>query len=157
MTDSEVRAALDDYHALALTMYGEARGEAVEGQLFVGCVIRNRVKSPRRFGDTYTKVCTARAQFSCWWPFGGRENYALVMARARAIVDADHAERLPPDPILRQCLYLASGILSGELTDRAQGATHYLTRALWTSTPPAWAAGRSPLVQVGRHVGFAVA
>lgn len=154
MTDSEVRAALDDFHALSLTLWGEARGESVEGQIFVASVIRNRVKVPKRYGDTYAKVCTARAQFSCWWAFGGAANFRDLMARARAIVDADYAERIPADPPLKQCRWIASGIISGDLLDRAAGSTHYITRQLWTTAPPDWAKGQTPAITVGSHVGF---
>lgn len=156
MTDLEVRTALDDYHALALTIFGEARGEPIEGKVFVGSVIRNRVKRPKRYGDTYARVCLARAQFSCWWQAGGKANFDLVMAKARLVVDADHVDRAstPSDAALEECRWVASGILSGALGDRALGATHYITRALWRSAPPEWAKGQTPSVEVGSHVGF---
>ena len=82
MTDEQVRAALDDWQALTLTLYGEASAEPIEGKVAVGCVVRNRVQTPNRYGSTYRAVCHQRAQFSCWWTFGGVPNYRRVMAPA---------------------------------------------------------------------------
>jgi len=155
MHDSEVKAALRDFHALALTLWGEARGEPIEGKVFVGSVIRNRVNKPGRFGNTYRAVCLARLQFSCWWKAGGGANYDRVMARARATV-GDYADRsvLPRDPSFEECCFVAEGIIGGQLLDRSKGADHYMTSALFRSTPPEWAKGKTPIVTVGAHVGF---
>ena len=65
LTDAEVKARLSDLEVTLVTLFGEARGEPVEGLIAVGSVIRNRVKAAR-FGSTYRAVCLARWQFSCW-------------------------------------------------------------------------------------------
>ncbi|NLY55742.1 MAG: cell wall hydrolase [Firmicutes bacterium] len=51
---------------LARTIYGEARGENLETQLYVAWVIRNRVQAKGRFGATYEEVVTKPFQFSSW-------------------------------------------------------------------------------------------
>jgi hypothetical protein len=157
MTDAEIKADLDELHVVALTLWGEARGEPVEGRIFVGSVIRNRVQTPRRFGDTYDKVCLARAQFSCWLRAGGPENYAAVMARARLFA-GDYAERPSGllDADLQEMIFLAEGIIGGQLKDNARGANHYCTSRMFSANPPDWAKGKRPIVEVGAHVGFKI-
>jgi N-acetylmuramoyl-L-alanine amidase len=157
MTDAEVKSGLTELHTVALTLYGEARGEPIEGKVFVGSVIRNRVKSPRKFGDSFDKVCLSRLQFSCWWSQGGQANYDVVMARARMFV-GDYAERDRRllDDVLQECLFVSEGIIGGQLRDNARGSTHYLTQALWKKAPPEWAKGQTPTIVVGSQVGFIV-
>lgn len=48
---------------LSLTIYHEARGENIYGQLAVAQVVMNRVESPR-YPDTVCGVVTQRKQFS---------------------------------------------------------------------------------------------
>lgn len=50
---------------LALTIYGEARGESYGAKVAVAWVIRNRVESPR-YPDTYREVALQPGQFPCW-------------------------------------------------------------------------------------------
>ena len=51
MTLDPLFATLDDAQVIALTLYGEARGEGVEGRIAVANVIRNRLTSGR-WGET---------------------------------------------------------------------------------------------------------
>jgi hypothetical protein len=157
MTDAEVKAGLTELHAVAMTLWGEARNQPVEGLVFVGSVIRNRVRMPGRFGATYDKVCLARAQFSCWWPVGGQANYDAVISRARLFV-GDYAERPAGlmDAVLQEALFVAEGIIGEQLRDNSHGSTHYVTKALFKAAPPAWASGRQPVAEVGAHLGFIV-
>ena len=53
---------LPQIELVGLTLYGEARGEPIEGIVAVGCVIRNRVK----FEGSFYAVCLKPRQFSCW-------------------------------------------------------------------------------------------
>ena len=57
---------MTDLEALTLTLYGEARGEPIEGLIGVAMVIRNRVRDKYRGAVNYEEVCLAPAQFSCW-------------------------------------------------------------------------------------------
>ena len=54
-----------DEHVAACTLYGEARGEPLEGQQAVAHVLWNRV-ADGRWGPNLHAVCQAHAQFSCW-------------------------------------------------------------------------------------------
>jgi spore germination cell wall hydrolase CwlJ-like protein len=48
---------LSDKQLMALTIYGEARGEAKEGKVAVGSVILERVEHRRWDGETIPEVC----------------------------------------------------------------------------------------------------
>ena len=148
----DVLAALSDHQVLALTMWAEARGEAVEGRIAVGCVVRERVRDPR-WPDTYREVCLQTWQFSCWNT--SDPNHAKLMRLATLFL-ADFAIRssTPLDPMLRECLYLAEGVIGGQILDRVGRANHYLTRTLLERHPPAWTAGQVPVARVVGHAFF---
>ncbi|HJR27754.1 MAG TPA: cell wall hydrolase, partial [Pseudomonas sp.] len=58
-----------DRDVLARTLWGEARGEGLPGQIAVAWAIRNRVndgKARSWWGEGYAGVCQAPYQFSCW-------------------------------------------------------------------------------------------
>lgn len=164
MTDVEVKAGLDDWQALALTIYGEARGDASEGgtsveeRIAVGCVVRNRLATPARFGDTYRAVCLARSQFSCWWLFGGADNYAHLLGLARMILKVDPMPTLYPHELglLMESQYLAEGIIGGQLIDSVRGSTHYYAPMAMKpiGSVPDWAAKNTLLAHVGNHLFF---
>lgn len=157
MTDADVKAELagKEFLVLGLTILGEASSEPIEGKVFVGCIVRNRVLSKRRWPMTYDGVCLQKWQFSCWLADGGAANYARLMVQAHRLV-GDHAEAsaIPKDPALDECLFVAEGIIGGQLRDRAEGCNHYVTKALFKADPPAWAKGRPPALEVGHHLGF---
>ena len=142
--------SLSSHQALALTLWGEARGEAVEGRIAVGCVVRARVRDPR-WPTTYQGVCLQPRQFSCW---NEADPNAAKLHALAAVFLADHAIRTAPrlDPVLRECLYLAEGIIGGQLLENVAGANHYLIATLFQTAPPAWAQGQGPVARVGRHV-----
>lgn len=149
MTDLQVRESLTEPQVMALTMYGEARSEPIEGRISVGCVIRNRVEAGR-YGSNYRDVCLKKWQFSCWLPEGGLANYEIVMAHARMLLRKDRMV-----PVMRECLWIADGLIADVLLDRTKGCTHYMTKALYESAPPKWARGRKPDRTIGAHVFFA--
>jgi N-acetylmuramoyl-L-alanine amidase len=148
MTDAELIASLTDDEALGLTLYGEARGERVEGKIAIACVVRNRINA-KRYGKDAKAVCLAPWQFSCWKPGGGPENYETVIDAVR------NRKRGTEGPILRECMWIAEGVLDNRVRDTVRGSTHYMTRALWESKPPKWAIGRTPVIGIGSHVFFA--
>jgi hypothetical protein len=150
VTDVEVKAAMSDRTALALTMYAEARGDkrqglsSVEERIAVGCVVRNRVRDFARFRAekaTYASVVLAPKQFSCWDVAGGPANHALVMAFAERLVQG-----LPMrDVLLAETLYLADGIIAGVLLDCTGGATAYFAPKAMVPVGrvPTWAEGKT--------------
>lgn len=156
MTNDEARSLLTPADVVALTMYGEARGDgrdgsSIEERLAVGCVIRNRlVVNPARYGESYQDVCWARAQFSCWNP--NDPNSAELWAHARSIASGIRIL----DPLLRETRFLADGIVSGNIRDFVAGATHYYSpRSMKpTGSVPAWAMGVTPIARVGSQLFF---
>lgn len=164
MNDTEVLAALDDPQALALTGWGEARAvprlvashSPIEELVAVMCVVRNRVRrlpGPPGTGD-YKAVCLKPAQFSCWTAASGA-NHAAVLAQAGLVVVPALVAYL--DPELRECLYLARGVISGALRDRTTGATSYYAPAAMIpiGRVPAWAVDK-PTLLIGDQRFFTI-
>lgn len=130
---------------VAATLWAEARSEPVQGIVAVANVIRNRAKKPGWWGDSYSGVCLAPNQFSCWTPAGGQRNYDRLLG-----VMQQFAAGTPiTDPGLRECIGIAHLVIGDYLRDNTAGSTHYHTA---TMTPrPKWAKGHVPVVQCGGH------
>ncbi len=139
-------------YIVGLTLYGEGSGTGDLELHGIASVIANRVKAQRKtWGLTPAAVCLAPWQFSCWKLEGGAANYQRVMAAARALARPDPFI----DPSLRRCFALAADVVADILPDVVGGSTHYLTRALLASHPPAWAKGKKPSVVIGSTAFFA--
>lgn len=151
MTRDELRtflAPLPDDAIHALTLFGEARGEPIEGLIGVSCTIRNRVRdSKQRWGTSYRAVCLQKAQFSCWSPKGGAANHQSVLDAATALLT--HAT-VPP--LLEQCAWVALGVTKGALIDNVKGANHY--HAISMKPRPTWAQSFVPVTQKAQHVFY---
>jgi N-acetylmuramoyl-L-alanine amidase len=139
--------ALTDHHALALTLWGEARSEPLEGRVAVANVVRNRLKSGR-WGESYRDVCLWPWQFSCWKEQGGKENYFAVLKLARQLVN----DEKPEDSTLRECLWIAHGMVGEWIRDSVNGATHYHTSDM--NPKPYWTTGKTPICVVGKHMFY---
>src|SRR2546425_201572 len=139
--------ALTDHHALALTLYGESRGGPVEGRISVACVIRNRFHTGR-WGETYRGVCLAPWQFSCWSVEGGKQNYEAVQSIANKLVNNE----TPEDHVLRECLWIAHGMIGEWIQDTVRAATHY--HAATMNPKPYWAVGHEPACEVCGHLFY---
>lgn len=155
MTEPEIRAALTPIQVLACTMWGEARGDQKQGgssleeRVAVGCVIRNRLRTPNRYGDTYRDVCLAPRQFSCW-NLGGSNHEALIRVAYRLVTGQPTM-----DDVLDETRYLAEGIVQGVILDRVKQATHFYA-PLAMKPPgrvPDWAEGKIPVI-VGSQLFF---
>lgn len=143
---------LSDVDVLALTLYGEARGEPVEGRIAVACVIRNRVNAdlgndgkPDWWGEGYAGVCLKPSQFSCW---NDRD-------KNRPLLDTLAAKCAAGSPILdpgfQECRWIAAGVIDGLVLPRVGRATHYYADYL---QPPAWAAKATLVARVRSHLFF---
>ena len=165
MTNDEVKLALDDVQALAITMDAEGRGDWREGnssleeRVAVGVIIRNRARDHRtRWPDTIRGVCLQRAQFSCWQQSGGLANYRRTMALARFFVEQG------PFPMMHQfeldlfmeTLWIADGVIGGQVLDRTGGANHYYAPAAMrpVGRVPVWAEGRTPSAKIGSQIFY---
>lgn len=131
-----------DVHVMAQTVYGEARGEALEVQAAVAWVIVTRVIAARRnpgqfarWGSVPAEVCMKRFQFSCWLP--GDPN--LPMLR-----DARAGEQ-----VFNRALGIVALVLAGSLANPcAAPATHYFNVGPGLPPAPEWAtaSNMSPVV-----------
>lgn len=142
---------MTDVEVLALTLWGEGRGEAVEGRIAIALVIRNRVladlghdNKPDWWGEGYSGVCLAPSQFSCWNQLD--INRPKLDALARSL---DIARRL--DPILEECFWIAQGVIAGRVSPRVFDATHY--HATWL-VPPKWTIGARCVAKCGQHLFY---
>lgn len=134
---------MTDHDALTLTIWGEARGEPIEGKHGVACVIRNRVLTHYRGANSYVDVCLAHAQFSAW-----TDEAQAMKGEEVALAGSS------PDPVLKLCGEIASATISGILPDITHGANHYYAL---TMPPPSWALNATPLVTLGRQRFYKVA
>jgi spore germination cell wall hydrolase CwlJ-like protein len=144
LTDQQVLDTLTEEMALALTMLGEARGEEIEGRAAVGCTVRQRVLD-ERWPDDYKGVCLQRSQFTCWNL--NDPNRALLLNIARGVEIS---------PLLDEATWIAQGIISGVIRDRAGfgRANHYVTRVQLDKHPPDWARGQSATCFLRNHAFF---
>lgn len=151
MIRDDVRAGLTNIAAVACTIFGEARGESILGQMAVGCVIRNRVRNAR-VARTYAAVATAPWQFSCW--FETSPNADLVYTVATALsADVMPSLEIADLAMLAQAQWISDGIVHDDLhEDVSGGATHYLEKTRFETQPPKWAVGQQITATIGRHV-----
>jgi N-acetylmuramoyl-L-alanine amidase len=129
-----------DRDVLARTLWGEARGESLAGQIAVAWTIRNRVydgKSESWWGEGYAGVCQKPYQFSCWNK--NDPNY-VYLSGAKQIPFREFA----------QAQIAADQVMAGKVPDPTGGATHYYATTM--PKPPAWAVGAKQMLQLGRHV-----
>lgn len=126
---------------MALTVWGEARGESAAGQKAVAWVIRNRVDNPGWWGRDLTGVCLKPYQFSCW--NHNDPNYPRLVNEATRARPDFKAIRLICEAVL----------LSGSADDDpTNGADHYCTRAVAAKT--SWAQDQAPVAEIGAHLFY---
>jgi spore germination cell wall hydrolase CwlJ-like protein len=129
----------NDRDVLARTLWGEARGESLAGQIAVAWAIRNRVndgKDKSWWGEGYAGVCQKPYQFSCW--NRNDPNFAYLSG-------------VKPIPFreLAQARIAADQVIDGKVPDPTDGATHYY--ALSMPKPPAWVKGATLTLILGQH------
>ena len=127
---------------LARTLWGEARGEDLVGQIAVAWTIRNRVfdgKTKSWWGEGYTGVCLKPWQFSCWNK--NDPNYAYLSG-ARPISARE----------FKQALTAADHVIGSNGPDPTNGATHYY--ATTVPKPPTWAKCAEQTLKLGHHIFF---
>jgi N-acetylmuramoyl-L-alanine amidase len=148
----------NDVDVLAMTLDGEGRSQSIYGRTAIAWTVKNRqlgLGPAADKGKRINEVCLRKAQYSTWFPYGGAVNYARQMQLAEAVV-----RRMPNRNELTvsqwakfsESRYLAIGVLHGNLIDPTRGATHYLTRHLYETNPPAWAATATGVRQIEDHM-----
>lgn len=137
MTKDDFVNALQNIDVVWLTIFGEARGEPIEGMIAVGCVIRNRVIASK-MTKTYKDVCLAPLQFSCWNENDPNLNEMMVAA-------------VGTTPRIREIKFIGAGIYQNMFRDNTSGSTHYLTTRLFHENPPTWATSGKVMATIGNH------
>ncbi|MDH4873005.1 cell wall hydrolase [Pseudomonas sp. BN515] len=135
-----------DIDVLARTIWGEARGEGIAGQVAVGWTIRNRVEmdlgkdgKPDWWGEGYEGVCRAPWQFSCWNKNDPNSAYL-------------RGEKQIPASEYMRAREAAVAVIEGRQPDPTGQATHYYATTM--PKAPAWAPLAKRTAKIGRHVFF---
>ena len=133
----------DDVWVLAQTLWGEARGDGLEGIEAVACVIMNRFRAKKWFTgykmENGVKIagiretCQKRFQFSCW--NNNDVNYQKLLR-----VDENDASFV-------RCLNVAKKAIAGKMTDFTNNATFYHTKNI----KPKWALHHAPCYETKGH------
>jgi hypothetical protein len=95
-------------------LFGECRGEGIEAQVGVGCVVRNRTRA--KGNDSmlaWIQVMLAPLQFSC---------FLRTDPNLPKLLDPEAHEQLP---VLQHLKWVAQGIVDGALLDNVASANHY--------------------------------
>jgi N-acetylmuramoyl-L-alanine amidase len=134
-----------DAHWMALTMWGEARGDGEAGMRAVGHVIDNRRRArapnPRFVTDTVSEAW----QFGCW--NRADPNYTAMLNIDMLPVNG-HDYRM-----WRLARQLAEEVMSGRSEDPTDGSLFYHGIAV----APRWSDGIVPIRRIGAHVFFRTA
>lgn len=126
---------------VAMTIWGEARGESIEGKRAVAAVIYNRASARSNrtnlpISVTASQVCLSPFQFSCW--------------------DAHDGHFLHEKPDLDSSAWNDCVLCSREIFVDSYCpfiiATHYY--ADWISNQPAWAQNMEYTCRVGKHLFY---
>lgn len=136
----------NDLQTMAGTIWGEARGDGIEGMEAVACVIHNRFHARKWFTGYHIEngvkvpdikqTCLKKYQFSCW----NRKdpNFSKIIRLNKS------------DKTFCLCLEIATRVLSGKLPDFTNNATFYHTRAV----RPKWAQHHSPCYETEHHLFY---
>ena len=127
-----MRLVSDDAWAV-MTIWQEARGEAMEGKVAIGEVIRNRVNHSYNCNGTVSGCVLAPLQFSGW---NARDTNRIPSS----VLDSD-------DSIVAECIKAWRLSANSTLT---HGAVLYYSPGVGQS-PPDWAVQSNFIVQLGRH------
>ncbi|WP_415771072.1 cell wall hydrolase [Pseudomonas sp. LB3P38] len=131
-----------DRDVLARTLWGEARGEGLRGQIAIAWTIRNRVNDGRAkswWGEGYAGVCQAPYQFSCWNK--NDPNFTYICGN-----------KLIPASEFARAHAAADQVIAGSAPDPTGGATHYYATTM--PKAPLWAAKAKQTLKLGHHVFF---
>jgi len=127
---------LSDAQVIAMTLWGEARGEPRAGKIAVASVILERVEHRKWDGQTIKEVCFWPCQFSCYLDTDPNVRHLISFA-------ADFDQAVEENKALAECLEVAQGILNSSIPRDADIArTHacqYLApRCKMTMSVPWW-------------------
>lgn len=129
---------LSDAQILALTIYGEARGESAEGKIAVGSVILEREKR-KKYGKGISGVCLKKWQFSCFNEADPNYKKLLSIIEQWDGVMATNYQ-------FNNCYGIAEGLLDSRIEPNIT-ATHYHT----LKSSPYWKDKLKYVGTIGNH------
>jgi N-acetylmuramoyl-L-alanine amidase len=130
MAAKRVKMSAEDLDILARTIYGESRGEPMQGKIAVAYSVINRVKAKSWFGDSISEVCKKKYQYSCW-------NEKDPNKKKIEKVTLDTWD-------FQLCYHAALSAGCGLIADPTSGSTHYHTIHI----SPDWAKGKEPVCTI---------
>ena len=140
MTDEDYGLnSLDGKALLACCIWGEARGESLEGQVAVANVIRNRVLEQKWYGKSFKQVLLKPWQFSC---------FNIDDPNRHKMLEAWHDRENNPE--MKQARWIAWAVIDNQIKDNIYGCNHYHS----TSIKPDWAKGKTPVRIIDNHVFY---
>ena len=139
---------------IALTVYGEARGQSRLGKAAVAWTILHRAANPRWWGRDPAGCCLAPWQYSCWNKEDPNRARLLSFLQGGDTGAAALTEGAEADAALRECLEIVERVCAGDIPDPTRGATHYFNPKA-VASPPRWSAGRRPAATIGAHLFYA--
>ncbi len=148
--DKNILNTLFPAEVVALTVYGESRGEPVEGQIAVANVIYNRFRDNPTKYKTIFDVCLEPKQFSCWNE--NDPNYPNLLRMAYSI----NNNKPLNDRYLKQAEFIAQGVASNNLLDNTRRSHYYITTHLFETNRPHWARAPINTKEIGNHIFFNV-
>lgn len=140
----DIIANLSEKQLFTLCLYGEARGEPIEGKIAVASVIINRLKRGRWYGKSLRGVILKPLQFSCF-------NEDDPNKKKIEIIAQNFIEYLHSYEQLRECYWVAVGFLDCWITSNVGKATHYHTKSI----NPKWDDKMKLIATIGNHEFFA--
>lgn len=149
--EEAIQRHANDVDILALTMFGEARNESLDGRVGVAWTAYNRWLEK---GRTVAERCLQNWQYSCWKVEGGAANHARLMKLAGQVLLHHTSLTLSDAALFVECRHLAAGVLDNSLRDNTFGSTHYCTLQLFKQNPPKWAKGQPVNKVIGQHIFF---
>jgi len=139
---------LDDKQIMALTIYGEARGESDEGKIAVGSIILERVDHRKWDGDTIQEVCLMPFQFSCFLP--DDQNF-----KALKMIAEDWKEKFIRSTDLQDCYHITCDMLAGRILRTSEIAENHATQYKTIDCKAAWAKKMKKVATIGNHEFYA--
>ena len=138
---------LKQIYCLAITIYGEARGESDEGRRAVAHVVMNRQAS-RHYPYTACDVVAERWQFE-----------SIYRTKLGSLIDEQDYTVFPSKhernrKIFNELLVLSEKIYWGEDPDITNGATHFWSpsvQAKLKRSTPTWATARNKVASIDKH------
>lgn len=140
--NNKIFEKLQEVQLLTLCMWGEARGEGLDGMLAVGSVVLNRVRE-KKFGEGIRGVVLRPKQFSCF-------NEGEPNREKLEIIASDFELNMDTIDSLKACFWVASGLMFGYLKSNVKNANHYNT----IGVDPKWDDNMQLISVIGRHEYF---